>query len=60
MRRHTKVMLSHKKKKTVADDTASRYVCSVCGYVYEGDINKEPDDFHCPVCGVDKTMFNPA
>ena len=48
------------KEKPVIGDTASRYVCSVCGYVYDGDINKEPDDFHCPVCGVDKTMFNPA
>lgn len=34
-----------------------RYVCTVCGYVYEGDINQEPDDYVCPVCGVGKDMF---
>ncbi len=33
------------------------YVCSVCGYVHEGDINSEPDDYVCPVCGVGKDMF---
>ena len=48
-----------------------RYVCSVCGYVYDedkGDSNNGiapgtkwedlPEDFKCPVCGVDKDMFN--
>ena len=34
-----------------------KYVCSVCGYVHEGDINSEPDDYVCPVCGVGKDMF---
>lgn len=48
----------------------ARYVCTVCGYVYDeaagcpennipagtkwADV---PDDFVCPMCGVDKTMF---
>ena len=27
-----------------------KYVCPVCGYVYEGD--EMPADFKCPVCGV--------
>lgn len=32
-----------------------KWVCSVCGYVYEGpDI---PNDFICPVCGKDITVF---
>lgn len=39
-----------------ADDTAQagesstkkQYVCSVCGYVYEGD--ELPEDFVCPIC----------
>ena len=48
----------------------ARYVCTVCGYVYDeaegypdGGIaaatNWEdvPDDFVCPKCGVDKSMF---
>ena len=30
------------------------YVCMVCGYVHKGPI---PNDFKCPVCGVDRTMF---
>ena len=32
-----------------------KWVCSVCGYVYEGEIPFEdlPDDWVCPLCGVD-------
>jgi len=48
-----------------------RYICQVCGYVYdpaEGDpdngIDVEtpfedlPDDWTCPVCGADKDQFD--
>ena len=34
------------------------WVCDVCGYVYEGDLTQEPDDYICPLCGVDKTHFH--
>ena len=34
-----------------------RWVCDVCGYVYEGDLTQEPDDYVCPLCGVDKSHF---
>lgn len=34
-----------------------RYVCDICGYVYEGDLSKEPEDFTCPMCGVSKEHF---
>ncbi len=34
--------------------SSTSYVCSVCGYVYEGEL---PDDFKCPICGVGKEMF---
>ena len=34
---------------------AGRWVCKVCGYVYEGDVL--PEDFKCPICGVDASMF---
>lgn len=47
-----------------------RYVCTVCGYVYDeaegcpengipGGTKWENvgDDFVCPMCGVDKTLF---
>ncbi|MCR5175776.1 MAG: rubrerythrin [Anaerovibrio sp.] len=36
---------------------ATVYVCPVCGYEYIGDINKEPDDYTCPLCGQPKTIF---
>jgi flavin reductase (DIM6/NTAB) family NADH-FMN oxidoreductase RutF/rubredoxin len=49
---------------------AERYVCSVCGYVYDpekGDPDSGiapgtrfediPDSWTCPVCGTDKSMF---
>ena len=32
-----------------------RWVCQVCGYVYEGD--ELPEDFKCPVCGVGPDRF---
>ena len=32
-----------------------KYVCEVCGYVYEGD--NLPEDFVCPLCGVDASHF---
>ena len=34
---------------------AKRYVCNVCGYVYEGDAL--PADFVCPICGRDASHF---
>ena len=50
-----------------------KYVCLVCGYVYnpeEGDpdggikpgtkFEDIPDDWTCPVCGADKSQFEPT
>jgi len=47
-----------------------KYVCSVCGYVYDpedGDpdngiepgtsFDNVPDDWTCPVCGAEKSLF---
>lgn len=36
-----------------------KYVCTVCGYVYDGDEKWEdlPNDYVCPICGVPKDMF---
>ena len=47
-----------------------KYVCTVCGYVYDpadGDPDNGvdpgtpfaglPDDWTCPVCGADKSQF---
>ncbi len=35
------------------------WVCTVCGYVYDGEIPFEelPEDWVCPLCGVDKSYF---
>lgn len=47
-----------------------KYICSVCGFVYDEDKGYEeggiapgtkfadlPDDFECPLCGVKKDLF---
>ena len=47
-----------------------KYVCEVCGFVYDEELGLPeeniapgtkfddlPDDFVCPECGVDKNMF---
>jgi len=36
-----------------------RWVCQICGYVYDGDIPFEllPDDWKCPICGHPKSDF---
>ncbi len=36
-----------------------KWVCPVCGYVYDGEIPFEelPDDWKCPLCGVEKSRF---
>lgn len=40
----------------VSEETDTRkYVCSVCGWVYEGDCL--PDDLECPLCGMGADVF---
>jgi len=52
------------------EDTMDRYVCTICGYVYDpaqGDPDSGvapgtkfedlPDDWECPVCGASKADF---
>ena len=41
--------------KVITDNGKTAWVCTVCGYVYYGE--NLPDDFKCPVCGVDKSLF---
>ncbi len=49
-----------------------KFVCSVCGYVYDPQLGDDaadiapgtrfedlPDDWVCPVCGVGKDDFEP-
>ncbi len=44
---------------TAAEETETaavkRWVCKVCGYVYEGDV--VPEDYTCPICGAPATAF---
>ncbi len=48
-----------------------KYVCDVCGWVYDEEIGDPengiapgtkfedlPEDFECPLCGVDKSNFS--
>jgi rubredoxin len=57
-------------KKKKGEITMAKYVCTVCGFVYDeaegypdGGIapgtkwEDVPEDFTCPLCGVDKSMF---
>ena len=50
--------LQKKYKPAKADNTGKKvYVCPICGYEYVGDINAEPDDWTCPLCGQPKSAF---
>lgn len=37
----------------------TKYVCSVCGYIYDGETPFEdlPEDFVCPICKQPKSVF---
>lgn len=41
--------------KVKVDEKKTIWVCTVCGYIYEGE--DMPDDFECPICKVGKNMF---
>lgn len=53
--------VKQQKEKKMAEDKneGKHWVCTVCGYVYDGEIPFEdlPDDWVCPLCGVDKSFF---
>lgn len=34
-----------------------KWICTVCGYIHEGEL---PEDFECPLCGVGPDMFEKA
>lgn len=38
-------------------NSESVYVCSVCGFEYEGELDNESDDYKCPICGCGKGVF---
>lgn len=41
------------------NNEGKKWVCTVCGYVYDGETPFEelPEDWVCPLCGVDKSFF---
>jgi flavin reductase (DIM6/NTAB) family NADH-FMN oxidoreductase RutF/rubredoxin len=41
------------------ENKSEKYICSVCGYVYEGNIPFEElsEDYTCPVCKQPKSVF---
>ncbi|MCH5166744.1 MAG: flavin reductase [Erysipelotrichales bacterium] len=41
--------------KVTTNNGETAWVCTICGYVYYGE--ELPDDFKCPKCGVDKSLF---
>lgn len=53
--------VKQEREKKMAEDKneGKHWVCTVCGYVYDGEIPFEdlPEDWLCPLCGVDKSFF---
>ena len=47
------------KGKEMSDTEGKKWVCTVCGYVYDGEVPFEdlPEDWVCPLCGVGKELF---
>lgn len=41
--------------KVTTDKNRTAWICTICGYIYYGD--DVPNDYKCPVCGVDNTLF---
>ena len=41
------------------DDHSNKpiYTCTVCGFEYAGDLDTEPADYKCPICGCAKGVF---
>ena len=60
-----------RQKKKKKGDILMKYVCDVCGYVYDEELGDPdngiepgtkwedlPDDFTCPLCSVGKDQFS--
>lgn len=55
------------------DNTMKKYVCGPCGYEYDPEVGDPdsgiapgtafedlPEDWVCPICGMDKSVFEEA
>ena len=40
------------------EPVAAKYVCEICGYEHVAE--SLPEDFRCPICGVDASLFKKA
>jgi len=46
------------------DKKMEKYICTVCGYIYDPEehdgikFEDLPDDYVCPLCGVSKDLFD--
>jgi len=46
---------TYMEEEPISDEVA--YRCTVCGYIYHGDLTKEPDTYLCPICKKPKNVF---
>lgn len=54
----TKAIIDKYAPKDAEDNTGKPvYVCGVCGFEYTGDLENEPADYKCPICGCAKGVF---
>ena len=54
----TKAIIDKYAPKEAVDNTGKPvYVCGVCGFEYTGDLESEPADYKCPICGCAKGVF---
>lgn len=49
-------MKREKPVEVASEKPQKRYVCRICGYVYEGDAL--PEDYKCPLCGAAASYFD--
>jgi len=51
--------VEEKPKASAETEKGTRWVCSVCGYVYDGETPFEelPEEWACPICGMGKDKF---
>ena len=49
----------NRKRKDEKMSETKKWVCSVCGYIYDGEVPFEelPEDWVCPLCGEGKSAF---
>lgn len=60
MKANTMAAFKAFKEEGQAPKQTSKWVCNICGYVYDGEIPFEqlPDDWKCPLCGHPKSDFS--